>query len=175
MPTEILWGHRFENLISFRKDTAEYEVNYELFNNTYEIDTPLCSAKQLDEVRAELHLPNGLGEWSFCPEDALLSNTNAMRFLSFAERLCSAGIIPRVSSTVSLDPSDESVESTGRLQMRSTSIPNSASFDSNLFLNNNTTAAATTTNEKTSFKKKWLPTPRRLSVKAEQLPNDSIC
>lgn len=62
LPTEILWGHRFENLISFSKDTAEYEVNYQIFNNTYEVDTPLCSAKQLDEVRAELHLPNGLGE-----------------------------------------------------------------------------------------------------------------
>ncbi|XP_055319917.1 G protein-activated inward rectifier potassium channel 3 isoform X1 [Sitodiplosis mosellana] len=145
LPTEILWGHRFENVVTFRKDTAEYEVNYQIFNNTYEVDTPLCSAKQLDEVRAELHLPNGL------------------------ERLCSAGIIPRVSSAVSLDPSDESVESTGRLQMRSSSIPNNASFESNIFLNNNTT----TTN--TSTKKKWLPTPRRLSVKAEQLPNDSIC
>lgn len=65
LPTEILWGHRFENLISFRKDTAEYEVNYQIFNNTYEVDTPLCSAKQLDEVRAELHLPNGLGKSYF--------------------------------------------------------------------------------------------------------------
>lgn len=62
LPTEILWGHRFENVVTFRKDTAEYEVNYQIFNNTYEVDTPLCSAKQLDEVRAELHLPNGLGE-----------------------------------------------------------------------------------------------------------------
>lgn len=60
---QILWGHRFENVVTFRKDTAEYEVNYRIFNNTYEIDTPLCSAKQLDEVRAELHLPNGLGRF----------------------------------------------------------------------------------------------------------------
>lgn len=141
LPTEILWGHRFEHTVTFRKETGEYEVNYAAFNNTYEVDTPLCSAKQLDEVRAELHSPHGL------------------------ERLCSAGLLPRVSSAVSLDPSDESVESAGRLQMRSNSIPNNASFDSNIYLNNNN-----------SLKKKLsMSASRRLSVKAEQLPNDSIC
>lgn len=62
LPTEILWGHRFEHVVTFRKETGEYEVDYTLFNNTYEVDTPLCSSKQLDEVRAELHSPNGLGK-----------------------------------------------------------------------------------------------------------------
>ncbi|XP_051171177.1 inward rectifier potassium channel 2-like isoform X1 [Leptopilina boulardi] len=55
LPSEILWGHRFENIIHFRKETGEYEVNYTLFNNTYEVDTPLCSALQLDQVRALHH------------------------------------------------------------------------------------------------------------------------
>ncbi|XP_012271702.1 G protein-activated inward rectifier potassium channel 4 isoform X2 [Orussus abietinus] len=53
LPSEILWGHRFENIITFRKETGEYEVNYTLFNNTYEVDTPLCSAAKLAEFRAE--------------------------------------------------------------------------------------------------------------------------
>lgn len=61
LPSEVLWGHRFESMISFKKETGEYEVDYTLFNNTYEVDTPLCSARQLDEVKAELHTPNGLG------------------------------------------------------------------------------------------------------------------
>ncbi|XP_026750007.1 G protein-activated inward rectifier potassium channel 3-like isoform X1 [Galleria mellonella] len=52
LPSEILWGHRFETMVTFRKDTGEYEVDYTRFNNTYEVDTPLCSAKQLDELRA---------------------------------------------------------------------------------------------------------------------------
>ncbi|KAL6446656.1 hypothetical protein ACFW04_001257 [Cataglyphis niger] len=52
LPSEILWGHRFQSIISFRKDTGEYEVNYSLFNNTYEVDTPLCSAADLDRIRA---------------------------------------------------------------------------------------------------------------------------
>ncbi|XP_063618359.1 ATP-sensitive inward rectifier potassium channel 12-like isoform X4 [Cydia splendana] len=52
LPSEILWGHRFETMVTFRKDTGEYEVDYNSFNNTYDVDTPLCSAKQLDELRA---------------------------------------------------------------------------------------------------------------------------
>lgn len=52
LPSEILWGHRFQSLISFKKDSGEYEVDYAIFNNTVEVDTPLCSAKELDEHRA---------------------------------------------------------------------------------------------------------------------------
>ena len=58
LPSEILWGHRFQNIIQFRKETLEYEVNYTLFNNTYEVDTPLCSAADLDKIRA-LHRAKG--------------------------------------------------------------------------------------------------------------------
>lgn len=62
LPSEVLWGHRFDSMISFKKETGEYEVDYTMFNNTYEVDTPLCSARQLDEVKAELHTPNGIGK-----------------------------------------------------------------------------------------------------------------
>ncbi|XP_065214203.1 G protein-activated inward rectifier potassium channel 3-like isoform X2 [Planococcus citri] len=48
LPNEILWGHRFANLVSFKKETGEHEVDYSQFNNTYEVDTPLCSAYSLD-------------------------------------------------------------------------------------------------------------------------------
>lgn len=58
LPSEILWGHRFEHIITFRKETGEYEVNYSLFNNTYEVDTPLCSAADLDQLRA-IHRAKG--------------------------------------------------------------------------------------------------------------------
>ncbi|CAH1128779.1 unnamed protein product [Ceutorhynchus assimilis] len=52
LPSEILWGHRFQSLITFKKDSGEYEVDYAQFNNTIQVDTPLCSAKELDEHRA---------------------------------------------------------------------------------------------------------------------------
>lgn len=50
LPNEVLWGHRFEALIAFKKETGEYEVDYSLFNNTYEVETPLCSAYTLDQL-----------------------------------------------------------------------------------------------------------------------------
>lgn len=51
LPSEILWGHRFDPLVTFKKETGEYEVDYSLFNNTYEVDTPLCSAKAIDDLK----------------------------------------------------------------------------------------------------------------------------
>ena len=51
LPSEILWGHRFEPLVSFRKDTGQYAVDYSLFNHTYEVDTPLCSSRDLNEFK----------------------------------------------------------------------------------------------------------------------------
>lgn len=50
LPNEILWGHRFETLVSFKKETGEHEVDYSLFNSTYVVDTPLCSAHDLKKL-----------------------------------------------------------------------------------------------------------------------------
>ncbi|KAG8317472.1 Inward rectifier potassium channel [Homalodisca vitripennis] len=50
LPGEILWGHRFQHLVTFKKETGEHEVDYSLFNDTYEVDTPLCSAMELDNL-----------------------------------------------------------------------------------------------------------------------------
>nr|XP_029724974.1 G protein-activated inward rectifier potassium channel 3-like isoform X1 [Aedes albopictus] len=55
LPSEVLWGHRFESVVTFKRDTGEYEVDYTMFNNTYEVDTPLCSARQLHQVKKELN------------------------------------------------------------------------------------------------------------------------
>lgn len=35
------------------------QVDYTLFNNTYEVDTPLCSARELSEMRAESQSQQG--------------------------------------------------------------------------------------------------------------------
>uniref|UniRef100_A0A1B0D4Y4 G protein-activated inward rectifier potassium channel 3 n=1 Tax=Phlebotomus papatasi TaxID=29031 RepID=A0A1B0D4Y4_PHLPP len=107
-------------------------VDYTLFNNTYEVDTPLCSAKQLDELRAELNSPNGL------------------------ERLCSSGLLPRVSSAASLDPASEESGDSGRLQIRSCSVPNGI-------------PVAEALHHKINGQKKT-QSGRRLSIKQEALP-----
>ncbi|KAL7730272.1 hypothetical protein ACLKA6_016532 [Drosophila palustris] len=110
LPSEILWGHRFVNVVSFRKETGEYEVDYTLFNNTYDVDTPLCSAKQLDELKSEY------------------TRSTKSHIVPFADRtLSAASMLQRIASAASvdhLDPaSDESLDS-GRLPIRSHSIPN---------------------------------------------------
>lgn len=50
LPSEILWGHRFQPLVAFKADSGGYEVDYAMFNNTSEVATPLSSAKQLAEI-----------------------------------------------------------------------------------------------------------------------------
>lgn len=77
LPSEILWGHRFEPIITFRKDTGEYEVNYMLFNNTYEVDTPLCSAADLDRIRA-MHHRSTAGVGDLQREDPCLNVTDRL-------------------------------------------------------------------------------------------------
>lgn len=47
--TEILWGHRFDPVVSYNKEAQGYEIDYSKFNETIQVDTPLCSAKELAE------------------------------------------------------------------------------------------------------------------------------
>lgn len=48
VPYEILWGHKFEQLIEYSKDLQAYEIDYSKFDNTILVETPLCSAAELD-------------------------------------------------------------------------------------------------------------------------------
>lgn len=84
LPSEILWGHRFQSLITFKKNTGEYEVDYALFNNTTEVDTPLCSAKQLDEHRA-----NFSSDATLAAERIQGSNAFPTRRSQSSDTLCS--------------------------------------------------------------------------------------
>lgn len=49
-PFEILWGHRFQEVVSFNRITGDYDVDYAFFDETVEVDTPLCSARKLEEI-----------------------------------------------------------------------------------------------------------------------------
>ena len=44
LPHEILWGHRFEPMMLYRRDHNKYQVNFSAFNSTYEVDTPVTVA-----------------------------------------------------------------------------------------------------------------------------------
>lgn len=66
LPQEILWGHRFEPMVSYSKERQGYEVDYSLFNSTVQVDTPLCSGRELAEFyRVQDDLRHGGGEFSF--------------------------------------------------------------------------------------------------------------
>lgn len=45
--SEILWGHRFQSITKYNKEKLCYEVDFDLFHDTYQVDTPLCSAEEL--------------------------------------------------------------------------------------------------------------------------------
>lgn len=54
--SEIMWGHRFEQIVSFNKNKRCYEINYARFNSTVQVDTPLCSAKDLSALTENVKL-----------------------------------------------------------------------------------------------------------------------
>ncbi|CAH1179904.1 unnamed protein product [Phaedon cochleariae] len=58
LASEVLWGHRFEPVVSYNKDRQGYEVNYSKFDNTVAIDTPLCSGAELAEFYRIQHTPD---------------------------------------------------------------------------------------------------------------------
>jgi len=53
LTNEILWGHRFEKLITFQKEDGAYKIDYSRFNMTIPIDTPTCSAKDLHDLKEQ--------------------------------------------------------------------------------------------------------------------------
>ncbi|CAF1149292.1 unnamed protein product [Adineta ricciae] len=50
LPSEILWGYRFERLITFQRDDGLYRIDYSRFNLSYPVDMITCSAKELKDL-----------------------------------------------------------------------------------------------------------------------------
>ncbi|ESO06688.1 hypothetical protein HELRODRAFT_106279 [Helobdella robusta] len=53
LPEEIIWGHRFEKLVTFQKETNQYLIDYSRFHLTVCIDIPKYSAQQLETMRQQ--------------------------------------------------------------------------------------------------------------------------
>ncbi|KAJ1350323.1 Inward rectifier potassium channel, variant 2 [Parelaphostrongylus tenuis] len=51
LPSEILWGKRFEKLVHYKMENGQYNIDFCKFHNVYPVKTPSCSAKELDELR----------------------------------------------------------------------------------------------------------------------------
>ncbi|CAF3582751.1 unnamed protein product [Rotaria socialis] len=50
LPSEIVWGYRFERLITFQRNDGLYRIDYSRFHLTYPVDMITCSAKELNEL-----------------------------------------------------------------------------------------------------------------------------
>lgn len=51
LSNEIVWGHRFVNLLDYDSVNTEYFADYDKFDEFEEVPTPLCSAQRFDEIR----------------------------------------------------------------------------------------------------------------------------
>lgn len=49
VPSEILWGHRFEEMIGVSEEWDAYDVDFSKLDKTVKVDVPLCSAAELGE------------------------------------------------------------------------------------------------------------------------------
>lgn len=53
MAQEILWGHRFTPIVEYKKEKQGFVIDYSKFDETLRINTPLCSAEQLNFFHKE--------------------------------------------------------------------------------------------------------------------------
>ncbi|KAJ8977750.1 hypothetical protein NQ317_001114 [Molorchus minor] len=53
LSNEILWGHRFEPMVSYNEKLECYEANYANFEKVVRIDMPMCSAANLAAAASE--------------------------------------------------------------------------------------------------------------------------
>lgn len=49
VPSEILWGHRFEEVMNASEEWDAYDVDFSKFDRTLKVDVPLFSAAELEE------------------------------------------------------------------------------------------------------------------------------
>uniref|UniRef100_A0A182QZ05 Uncharacterized protein n=1 Tax=Anopheles farauti TaxID=69004 RepID=A0A182QZ05_9DIPT len=72
LPVEIRWGHRFQNIIEYDPKRECYVAENEQLDLLEEVDTPLCSARQLEEVIDELRNQRHHGEEDYTEDDSRL-------------------------------------------------------------------------------------------------------
>lgn len=50
LPSEVLWAHRLERLMTFQKDDGRYNVDYSRFHVAIPVQMPDCSAREAHEL-----------------------------------------------------------------------------------------------------------------------------
>ena len=115
LPGEVLWGHRFERLVTFQKENGQYQIDFSRFHNTIPVDTPNCSAKELAEMTAAGRVPESTGV--FVDDD---ENTS---IASKSERYPSPYVVRRHGAAqTDFDDDDDDFDSLRSKQSTSTDL-----------------------------------------------------
>ena len=51
LPNEVLWGYRFDNLVSYAREQSVYAIDCSAINRVVQDNTPRLSAYRLQELR----------------------------------------------------------------------------------------------------------------------------
>ena len=62
LPGEILWGHRFERLVTFQRENGEYQIDYSRFHSTIPVEIPQCSARTLAKRQKRMEREQALDD-----------------------------------------------------------------------------------------------------------------
>ncbi|KAK7111486.1 G protein-activated inward rectifier potassium channel 3-like isoform X2 [Littorina saxatilis] len=115
LPGEVLWGHRFERLVTFQKENGQYQIDFSRFHNTIPVDTPNCSAKELAEMTAAGRVPESTGVYVDDDENTSIA--------SKSERYSSPYVVKRHGAAqTDFDDDDDDFDSLRSKQSTSTDL-----------------------------------------------------
>ncbi|XP_026735442.1 G protein-activated inward rectifier potassium channel 3-like [Trichoplusia ni] len=57
---EIIWGYRFKNVVHYDKREESYKIDEENLNSVEQVETPLCSARDMKEFEEDLKTSTNL-------------------------------------------------------------------------------------------------------------------
>lgn len=85
IPSEIMWGYTFEELLSYNEDWSEYEVDYSKFHKIVPVKLPECSAKEFKEYNSNRPLQRNV--YSFAIERGFLKQTAVTSYVLVNDEL----------------------------------------------------------------------------------------
>lgn len=79
IPSEILWGHTFEELLRFNEYWNEHEVDFSKFHKTVPVKIPECSARDFQQYDAKCPLQRNV--YSFSVESGFIKQTSVTSYV----------------------------------------------------------------------------------------------
>ena len=103
LPGEILWGHRFERLVTFQRENGEYQIDYSRFHSTIPVEIPQWSARTLARMQKRM-------EREHSEEDMDEDDTSSLSSLS-TQDVRGMGLLPLMMKRSHMTQTPESTNS----------------------------------------------------------------